>query len=595
MMPKSALARRSITRIRVPFYRLAVSGALLVTAAVYLEAAFFDFVYDDFEQIVYNPGIKSWDLAIGYFKSHVWAQSGSVLPLYYRPVFMLWLRANHALFGLHPLYWHLAAVVLHLLSCLLLYFFVRRLTEDRWVAVVAVLLFGLHPAHLEAVAWISGATETLMAVLLFGSLLCHLKHRDSGETKTDRWHVASLILAFLAVLAKETAFVMPALVFSYEWIFRQLEGSRKVRLLSALRAATPYVLISLVFVVLRTLALKHLTPPHTTAGLDSVLLAWPKVIAFYGSHLLFPFRLSVFYKLVTVTHPGFQNFILPLILMSVGAATLCYGSLRSRVFAFLSVWGAIMLVPMLNVTLLYNVENVHDRYLYLPSAAFCVMLASLLARLKDIGSTGTALAGLMLIAAGYTFVTVSELKYWRNDYVLAQHGVTLSPGHAIAPQLLGNVYIRQQRVAEAIPFLVEALDAQPDNVDTLCSLGFCYSEMNALPLAEECVTRAVALNGAEPRAHLLLGIVRFKQKRLAEAEAEIRRGIELQHVSTGAMLFHYYLGNVLHAKGDVQGAIREYRLELLNDPAIDPAVATAQARIDQLAGQFRVPSQQYRQ
>src|ERR1035437_7975884 len=116
MMPKSALARRSITRIRVPFYRLAVSGALLVTAAVYLEAAFFDFVYDDFEQIVYNPGIKSWDLAIGYFKSHVWAQSGSVLPLYYRPVFMLWLRANHALFGLHPLYSTLLPARFHALA-----------------------------------------------------------------------------------------------------------------------------------------------------------------------------------------------------------------------------------------------------------------------------------------------------------------------------------------------------------------------------------------------------------------------------------------------------------------------------------------------
>jgi Flp pilus assembly protein TadD len=109
------------------------------------------------------------------------------------------------------------------------------------------------------------------------------------------------------------------------------------------------------------------------------------------------------------------------------------------------------------------------------------------------------------------------------------------------------------------------------------------------------VAKAVALDPTEPRARLLLGIVRSKQRRLAEAEAEIRRGIDLQRVSTGVFLFHYYLGNVLYAKGDVQGAIREYRFEALNDPAIDPAVVTAQTRINQLEGQFRLDTHQYRQ
>ena len=122
-------------------------------------------------------------------------------------------------------------------------------------------------------------------------------------------------------------------------------------------------------------------------------------------------------------------------------------------------------------------------------------------------------------------MTVMETQYWQNDYVLAQRGIAVSPGHPIAPQLMGNALIRQERVTEAIPFLLDALKAQPDNVDTLCSLSFCYSEIGALPLAEESVTKAVALDPAEPRARLLLGIVRFKQNRLAEAEAEMRRGI----------------------------------------------------------------------
>jgi len=565
---------------------LVVSATLLFVVAVYARAALFEFVYDDLGQIVYNPQIKSWMLSLTYFKSHVWAQSSTVA-LFYRPVFMLWLTANYKFFGLNPFYWHAVVIGLHLLCCVLLYFLVLRLTENKWVTVVAMLLFGLHPAHVESVAWVSGATDPLSAALLLGSLLCYLKHRDSG-TPAVGWRWASLLLASLAVLAKESAIMIPAIIFSHQWIFSESERPKKAKLWSSLRAATPYLGISLLFLVARTLALHGLAPSRR-GGLGAVL-AWPQVVAFYGAHGLFPFRLSVFYNALWVSHPGLWNFVFPLVVISGGAAGLYYKARTSRLWAFFSVWCAIFLIPILNVTFWNNVENVHDRYLYLPSVGICVMLALALSRLKEL-HFASAVAATAVIAAGYGTVTVLEMPYWQDDYVLAQRGIAVSPGHPIASQLAGNILIRQQRVREAIPYLVDALNAQPDNVDTLCSIAFCYAELNALPLAEQSINRAIALEPAEPRAHLLLGIVRFKQKLLNEAEAEIRRGIELHRVSTG-VLFHYYLGNVLEAKGDLQGAIREYRLEVLNDPAIDPAAATAEARIGELVGQLGVPPQQ---
>lgn len=577
-MPSPATSDSRFSRARAPLYWLVLGVSLLVTAAVYAQAAFFEFVYDDFGQIVYNPQIKSWTLALSYFRSHVWAQSSGVA-MYYRPAFMLWLTANYKLFGLNPMLWHLAAIGLYLVCCVLLYFFVWRLTEDRWVTAVAVLLFGLHPAHVETVAWVSGATDSLMAVLLLGSLLCYLKRRDSGKM-TDEWHWASLLLASLAVLTKETALILPAIIFSYEWIFPPAGVSGKARLWPSVRAAFPYLVISQLYLIARTLALKSLTP--TRAGLHSSLAAWPQVVAFYGAHGLFPFRLSVFYNLVSVTRLSLWNFFLPLVLVSAGAAVLCYLSQRSRLWAFLSAWCAIMLIPILNVTLWNKMENVHDRYLYLPSVAICVMLASGLSLLKQLHFKWAA-AATLVIAAAYAAVTLSELPYWQDDYVLGQRGIAVSPGSPIAPQVAGNVLIRQQRIDEAIPYLVDGLNAQPDNIVTLCSLAYCYSEKRALPLAEELLDKAIRLDPAEPRAHLLLGIVRFKQKRLDEAEAEIRRGLQLQRVSTGVQMYHYYLGDVLYAKGDEQGAIREYQLETRNDSSIDPAATTALARLDQIA------------
>jgi tetratricopeptide (TPR) repeat protein len=196
---------------------------------------------------------------------------------------------------------------------------------------------------------------------------------------------------------------------------------------------------------------------------------------------------------------------------------------------------------------------------------------------------------LILIAAGYIYVTEHEIRYWESDYELAQHGIMVSPGHAIALQLLGNDYIRQGRAAEAVPWLVESLEADPNSVQTLCSLAFCYWDMDALPLAEEAISKALLLKKPEPRAHMLLGMVRLKQDRLDEAESEIRQGIQLQRqLGPGVeMLFHYYLGNVLFAKGNMRGAVDEYRLELRNDSTVDPAVADSRIRLRQIEGSAR--------
>ena len=566
---------------RIPLHRLGLITALVITAAVYINTVLFEFVYDDIGQIVYNPRIKSGQYIWLHFTSHVWAQTSDVA-LYYRPLFMLWLMANYALFALHPLWWHLTAIALHLISCLLLYFFVCRLTGSAWVAVVAVLLFGVHPAHLESVAWISGATESLLAVLLLGTLLCYLRSRDSGKAKPNGWMGASLLLAFLAVMAKETALITPALIFCYEWIFRDRDRPRKTQLWSAARAAAPYALISFSFLVFRALALKSLTPPRTKAPLSSILLAWPKVLAFYCAHVIFPLRMSVFYNFVLVEHPGLRNFAAPLIVTVMAVGFLYYASRRSRPIAFLSAWLVITVIPLLNVTLWDNVENVHDRYLYLPSIAFCVILAILLSRLREMRSAKIALVSLTAIALAYAYDTLHESRYWANDYALAQHGLVVSPGHPVATQLLGNAMMRQGKMAEAIPYLVDALQLKPDNSETLWCLGLCYYTINNLPLAEEYARRSIALQGSDPKAHLLLGNIRFKQNRLDDAEAAIQLAIKLQRMPKGYVLYHYYLGNVLYAKGDLQGALREFQLELLNDPDIDPAIGNAQKYIDDI-------------
>jgi len=99
---------------------------------------------------------------------------------YYRPLFLLWVRINEAVFGIQAWGWHLTTILAHVLSTLLVYFLVWRLGVERNVALLAALLFGLHPAHIEAVAWISGVNEPLMGILFMGSLFAYVQSQTAG-------------------------------------------------------------------------------------------------------------------------------------------------------------------------------------------------------------------------------------------------------------------------------------------------------------------------------------------------------------------------------------------------------------------------------
>src|ERR1017187_2874970 len=122
---------------------------LALTFAVYAPTLRYQFVHDDRGQIVENPAVRTWLAVPTYFTAHAWA---GVMPdewvNYYRPIFLLWLRLNDAAFANHAWGWHLTNILAHVLATFLVYLLVRRLGIGVGVALLAALIFGLHPAHI---------------------------------------------------------------------------------------------------------------------------------------------------------------------------------------------------------------------------------------------------------------------------------------------------------------------------------------------------------------------------------------------------------------------------------------------------------------
>src|SRR5690242_2599957 len=149
---------------------------LVASAAIlpYLGSLRFGFVYDDGFQLAL-PAIRSWKAVPGYFINSI----PGISVRYYRPLFFLWLRVNFFLWGARAWGWHLTSVALHAAVSIFVLLVLRRYFKDPRCAVAGALVFAVHPAHIETVAWISGCTDSLMALGLVSSLWLWMRNVEA--------------------------------------------------------------------------------------------------------------------------------------------------------------------------------------------------------------------------------------------------------------------------------------------------------------------------------------------------------------------------------------------------------------------------------
>src|SRR5215471_13161316 len=151
----------------------------LAGTIAYLAVPSFQFVHDDRFIILENPSLLHMSSIPQYFLHHLWSNKPDMPPTYYRPLFSTWLNLNYALFGPHAAGWHIAALCVHLLASVLTYRLVSTIFGDRATGLLAGLLFAVHPAHVESVAWVSGITDPLTAVFVITAFLACRKARNA--------------------------------------------------------------------------------------------------------------------------------------------------------------------------------------------------------------------------------------------------------------------------------------------------------------------------------------------------------------------------------------------------------------------------------
>jgi hypothetical protein len=533
---------------------------LLITAAVYVRTLEYEFVYDDHGQIEETTQLSSWSMVPHYFTGHVWSwKSPNARGPYYRPLFLLWLLLNRSLFDLSPAGWHLTSVLLHLVVTFMVYMITRRLTGDIWTAAIASLWFGVHPAHIESVAWISAVTEPLMCALLLGALFCFWR-------KGRAWHVWSLALFSAALLAKETALVFPVLVLAYDWLL----GSKRIT--RALAVALPYLAVTAVYLGVRLQVLHGLTMTITPMGRREVIFTWPSMFVFYLQHLIWPVGLTAFYHLPTVPHPAFLNFYLPTGILLLVAGGMTWWARREPLAGFCAIAVFATLLPVLDLRVFARDETVHDRYLYLPSIGFCILAAFAVSRLsatrgirRQIFQPIVAAGIVLLLTAGMVWATVDQESQWADNVSLFERGLAISPNNSISAQGKGTSLLLKNHLSDAISYYQRALAINPEMYEANYGLARCYYELHMYPEAEPYFKAAAGIKPDEPMLYLYYGLTEFHQERLDIAERAVRHGMQLKGPDD-VREYHLSLGQILERKGDLKAALAECEAEVLENP-----------------------------
>jgi hypothetical protein len=425
----------------LPLWSLLLSAGVLLAATclLFLPTIHYSLVYDDLGLIANNPRLTSWSYVPSYFTTHFFSSMPTVSVYYYRPLSLLWMRLVYAVLGQPREIWHLSSILLHMAVAASLLFLIRRLTGNLKAALLAAALFAMHPIHTEAVAWLSSSGDMLLTLFL---VLClYFYAAEDGPIS-----FASLIFATLAMFTKETGIVVPALIFLYEWT----RSSFKHSVVKAL----PYLVPAILFLELRAQAIHTFrSGVAKQMGLDELILAWPRMIADYLGHLIWPVHLSPSYDM-----PADQA-IWPLLLLALACAALLWaGRSWSPNARFGALWFALTLLPALATRAVFADDYVHDRYLYLPTVGLALMAAVLFSRLR---LTRATVAAACAVAILLCWGTRRELPIWQNEIALFQRGAETSPRNPYFKSNLAVIYLDSHREAEAFPMIQQVIALRP--------------------------------------------------------------------------------------------------------------------------------------
>ncbi|MBL7054179.1 tetratricopeptide repeat protein [Candidatus Woesearchaeota archaeon] len=442
-----------------------------------------DFVWDDYMFILENTEIKSFSNVLGFFTSSI---DGL-----YRPLRSISYAVVYSVFKDNPFGYHLYALFLHIMISILAYFIILKIINKRNIALIASLLFALHPVHTGRVTNMTAGFDLLgifLYLLAFYFYVWFSKCRKSEisehaqkskrffTNKKLNYLILSVIIFFIGLLASEEVITLPLIIILYEFSFNK-ERFSKDNFKSLFKRYSPFFIIAGIYVFFRffVLGMYGRVPEYASQGWYFTGITMTKVFIGYILLLIFPFDLKLFHD-VAIANSIFDVLLPILILIFIVFITI---RLFNKITFFCVFWFFITLLPVSNIVPL--VVLMAERYLYLPSLGFCLLLAFAFDKIYNLDIKKNIRIGLVvfivLLFLSYSFAVVKRNAEWKDNLTLWTETVKDSPNNSGAHDNLGFTYERMGRYKEAITEFSKAIELKPDNYKAHTNLGVALAKV----------------------------------------------------------------------------------------------------------------------
>lgn len=524
---------------------------LVIAVSIYKPAISGGFIWDD-QAHVTKPELQS---ASGLVQ--IWINPAATQQYY--PLLHTAFWIEYKLWANNPLGYHLLNVCLHVIASLL---FIRILNYYKVPgAILAGVLFLIHPICVESVAWISEQKNTLSLVIYLTTWLTYLKYLDS---KRNTYYWTAFLLFTCALLTKSVTATLPAALLLATWY---KEG--RLNFNNHIKPLLIWFGIAITSGLFTAWIERHLIGATGTefnlTFIERCFLCC-KIICFYFSKLLLPINLIFFYPHWSV-HTHWNTWILYVIVVITITLTLWFlrNKFRGLAVSWLLFCGS--LFPALGFFNVYpfRFSYVADHFQYLPSLAiFALLGAGISICLKSIKAYYSL--GIIFITVG--IICLITLAYNQaNDYrdlkTLYSSTLSKNPDAWIAHYNLGIILAHEGDYDQAIDHFSKAVSLKSDYTEALVNWGDAVGQSGKPLEAIDLYRRALAIDPTQIEATTNLGFYLGRIGQTSEAIQQLTYALRLSNTYSPA---HYNLANVLRTAGKLDDAIMHYSLAIKYDP-----------------------------
>jgi len=474
--------------------------------------------WDDNEYVVDNMLIRTFNIeTITYFFTNEFFSN-------YHPLTMISYSIEYALFGLNPKVFHLTNLLLHLLNIFLVFLFIQALCERKDIALLTALLFGIHPMHVESVAWISERKDVLYAFFYLGALLNYIKYLKYNNN--IKFLIFTFILFLCALLSKLTAVTLPVIMLTLSVFYK-----RKIDIKDWL-LTIPFFILSFIFGII---ALKIQTDAISTDSLSYVYSFTDRLLLitysyyYYIERFIFPYAFSTLHPYPHTLYPSLPWIykIAPLALLVIGVSLfLIKKNMRSFVyfgmaFFIITITLVVQIVPV-------GQAIVAERYTYIPYIGLSFIVAVFFSHFYiQKYKIPLIIFGIIYIGV-LSFKTINLNTTWHNSLTLWNQAIDTYPGSFIAHNHRALYKSKNNMFESALKDFETAIRLNPEYKEAITNIGNLYFEQKDFDLAILYYDKSLSIDSTFYEAYNNRGYALASQGDFENAIVDYNKAIMLK-------------------------------------------------------------------